>query len=101
MRAALVEMQRQVGTLATDGDGIARHGLMIRHLVLPNDLAGTAETMCFIAEELDPQTYVNVMAQYRPCHDADAHLEVDRPVTADEIAAARQAATGVGLAPRV
>ena len=101
MREALVEMQRQVGTLVTDADGIARHGLMIRHLVLPNELAGTSETMSFVADEIDTETYVNVMAQYRPCHDAEVYPEIDRPVTADELAAAHQAARGAGLTPRV
>jgi putative pyruvate formate lyase activating enzyme len=64
---ALIEMHRQVGDLQADDAGIARRGLLIRHLVLPNGLAGTRETMKFIAQRISPDSYVNVMSQYRPC----------------------------------
>ena len=66
-RKALVEMHRQVGDLVIDETGIAQKGLLIRHLVLPNRLAGTREIMKFIANRLSTDSYVNVMAQYRPC----------------------------------
>jgi putative pyruvate formate lyase activating enzyme len=64
---ALKEMQRQVGDLKLDGDGLAYRGLLVRHLVLPDDLAGTRDIMHFIANDISKQTYVNIMPQYRPC----------------------------------
>jgi putative pyruvate formate lyase activating enzyme len=64
---ALAEMHRQVGDLQIDDVGIARRGLLIRHLVLPGGLAGTRQVMRFIAREISPSSYVNVMSQYRPC----------------------------------
>lgn len=67
VRKAMVEMHRQVGDLQVDDAGIARRGLLIRHLVLPNGLAGTREIMRFIAQHISPDSYVNVMSQYRPC----------------------------------
>jgi putative pyruvate formate lyase activating enzyme len=60
-------MHRQVGDLAVDSRGVARSGLLIRHLVLPDDLAGTREVMRFIATQISSNTYVNIMSQYRPC----------------------------------
>jgi acetyltransferase-like isoleucine patch superfamily enzyme len=66
IKAALKEMHRQVGDLVLDSEGIAVRGLLVRHLVLPGGLAGTEEAMRFLAEELSPDTYVNVMDQYRP-----------------------------------
>ena len=66
-RNALIEMHRQVGDLVTDTFGFARRGLLIRHLVLPQGLAGTREIMRFIARTISPNSYVNIMAQYRPC----------------------------------
>ncbi len=69
-RKALKEMHRQVGKLKTDEEGIAVKGLMIRHLVMPNRLAGTDAFTKFVAEELDPGTYVNIMAQYYPAYKA-------------------------------
>ena len=66
-RRAIIEMHRQVGDLQVDDAGIARRGLLIRHLVLPNGLAGTREIMRFIAQHISPDSYVNLMSQYRPC----------------------------------
>lgn len=97
MRAALRGMHRQVGDLALGERGVARRGLMIRHLVLPEGLAGTAELMRFIADELSPDTYVNVMAQYRPAGDAAAFEEIARPVTRREVEDAIEAARRAGL----
>ncbi|MFH1038269.1 MAG: radical SAM protein [PVC group bacterium] len=65
--AAIREMQRQAGGLRTDHRGIARRGLMVRHLVMPKGVAGTAELARFLADEISPRTYLNIMAQYRPC----------------------------------
>jgi putative pyruvate formate lyase activating enzyme len=69
-RAAVKEMQRQAGDLILDINGIAQRGLIIRHLVLPEGLAGTSEVMRFIANEISPDAYVNIMDQYRPCYKA-------------------------------
>ncbi len=66
-RKALVEMHRQVGDLTMDAEGIARRGLLLRHLVLPHDLAGTREVLRFVASRISTNTYVNLMPQYRPC----------------------------------
>jgi putative pyruvate formate lyase activating enzyme len=66
-RQALKEMHRQVGELVLNESGVARRGLLVRHLVLPAGMAGTRQVMRFIAREVSPRTYVNVMSQYRPC----------------------------------
>jgi putative pyruvate formate lyase activating enzyme len=66
-RMALTEMHRQVGDLQVGSDGIARRGLLVRHLVLPLGRAGTREVMRFIATQISSNTYVNIMSQYRPC----------------------------------
>ncbi|MGD9497630.1 MAG: radical SAM protein [Armatimonadota bacterium] len=96
MRAALAEMHRQVGDLEIGPDGLARRGLLVRHLVLPGGLAGTPEIMRFLAL-LSRDTYVNVMAQYRPCFRAHEHAELNRRITVEEYRAAVQAALDAGL----
>ena len=96
-RAALAEMHRQVGDLTLDEEGVAQRGLLVRHLVLPDGLAGTAAAMRFIAEELSAQTYVNVMDQYRPCGDVSGDASLGRRITAAEYEAALQAALDAGL----
>jgi putative pyruvate formate lyase activating enzyme len=80
-KAAIKEMHRQVGDLVIDRRGIAERGLLIRHLVLPGGLAGTREAMRFLAREISPHTYVNVMAQYRPCGEAPEYPPLNRRVT--------------------
>jgi putative pyruvate formate lyase activating enzyme len=95
-RAALREMHRQVGDLEPVGPEIARRGLLVRHLVLPEDLAGSAEVVRFLAA-LSPRTAVNVMGQYRPCHEAHALPPLDRRVTRAEVAEAVQIARDAGL----
>jgi putative pyruvate formate lyase activating enzyme len=96
-RAAVREMHRQVGDLVVDPNGVARRGLLVRHLVLPNGLAGTEEVLRFIAEEISPDTYVNLMDQYRPCFKASEHEELARRPTSAELRAAREVARRVGL----
>ena len=64
--AAIREMYRQVGDLVIGPDGIARRGLLVRHLVMPGGIAGTVDVMRFLAQEISPETYVNIMAQYHP-----------------------------------
>jgi len=95
-REALAEMHRQVGDLACDGNGVAQRGLLVRHLVLPNDLAGTAEVMGFLAS-LSANTYVNVMAQYRPSYQAMEYPELARPITAREYTDAVEMAHEAGI----
>ena len=97
MTEALREMHRQVGDLATDGRGVATRGLLVRHLVLPGGLADSEPVLKFLAEELSPDTYVNVMAQYRPCYRADEVLALMRPPTLEEIEKAKEIARGLGL----
>jgi len=87
-RAAVKEMHRQVGDLALDESGLARRGLLIRHLVLPENLAGTEEVLNFIAHEISPNTYLNLMDLYRPCYRADEYPPLDRPMTSLEYRAA-------------
>jgi putative pyruvate formate lyase activating enzyme len=95
-RAALKEMHRQAGDLVTE-DGVAVRGLIIRHLVLPQDLAGTAEVMRFIAQELSVDSYVNVMAQYRPENKANNYPELSRRLSVDEYQGALELARAQGL----
>jgi len=96
-RAALREMHRQVGDLQVDEGGLARRGLLVRHLVLPEDLAGTRSVMRFLAREVSADTYVNVMAQYRPCFRADRVPELARPLRWTEYQHARRVAEEEGL----
>lgn len=96
-RAAVAEMHRQVGDLYLDERGIALRGLLVRHLVLPGGLAGTAEVVRFLAEEISPNTYLNIMDQYRPCYKAHEYPELNRRITSDEYAKAVRLAEEVGL----
>ena len=96
-RAAIREMHRQVGDLGIDADGIARRGLLVRHLVLPEALAGTESAMRFLADEISRDTFVNVMDQYRPCHRASEIPALRRRITRGEFDAARRAARDAGL----
>jgi putative pyruvate formate lyase activating enzyme len=96
-QAAVKEMHRQVGDLATDGRGVAQQGLLVRHLVLPERLAGTAEIVHFLRDEISPNTYINVMAQYRPCFRAHELPSLDRRITNEEYAEAVHLAQDAGL----
>jgi putative pyruvate formate lyase activating enzyme len=96
-RKAFKEMHRQVGDLKLDANGLAVSGLLVRHLVLPDGLAGTAEVLGFIAKELSPDTYVNVMDQYRPCARAADVPALARPIRAAEFRHALAAAKAAGL----
>jgi putative pyruvate formate lyase activating enzyme len=90
-------MQRQVGDLVTDQRGIAMRGLLVRHLVLPEGIAGTAGIVKFIAEEISKNTYLNIMDQYHPCFKASEHPPLNRCVTQQEYADAIQLAVDAGL----
>ncbi len=96
-RAVVREMHRQVGDLALDGRGVAQRGLLVRHLVLPQGLAGTGEVARFLAEEISRDTYLNVMDQYRPCFNAWSHPSLRRPITREEFQQAVAAARKAGL----
>jgi putative pyruvate formate lyase activating enzyme len=83
-KAATKEMHLQVGDLRLDDQGIASGGLLVRHLVLPNGLAGTGDVCRFLSQEISADTYLNVMAQYRPCHRASEIPELARVITREE-----------------
>jgi putative pyruvate formate lyase activating enzyme len=95
-KAAFREMHRQVGDLTLDRRGIARGGLLVRHLILPNDLAGTAEVVRFLAG-LSEDTYVNIMDQYRPCYRAHEYPPLARRPTRAELEEALRLARAAGL----
>jgi putative pyruvate formate lyase activating enzyme len=97
MKEALKEMHRQVGDLKIDESGIAQRGLLVRHLVLPHNLAGTAEVIRFIAEDISKDTYVNIMDQYRPCYRAPDFPLLSRRITREEHASAIELAASLGL----
>ena len=96
-KKAIKEMHRQVGDLIIGPDGVAKRGLLIGHLVLPGRLSGTRSVLKYIAEEISPNTYVNVMGQYRPCGTAHKYPPLDRSITSDEYIGALRAARDVGL----
>jgi putative pyruvate formate lyase activating enzyme len=96
-REALSEMYRQVGDLCLDEAGVAWKGLLVRHLVLPDHLAGTEETLAWIAGHLSTKTYVNVMDQYRPCGTVQGHPSLSRQITGGEYQEALQIARRCGL----
>jgi putative pyruvate formate lyase activating enzyme len=96
-RAALREMHRQAGDLALDENGVARRGLVVRHLVMPDGTAGTRALMEFLAHEISANTYVNIMDQYRPCGDACRFTELGRAITGAEYRDALAAAQAAGI----
>ena len=99
-RAALSEMHRQVGVLRLGPDGLARRGVLVRHLVLPGRSAESAGIFAWLAAALSPDTYLNVMGQYRPDHrvpGADRFRDIDRRPLPEEMSAAYKAARAVGL----
>ncbi|MBI3815301.1 MAG: radical SAM protein [Nitrospinae bacterium] len=97
VKKVLKEMHRQVGVLKMDNRGIAYKGLLIRHLIMPDGLAGTKEAVEFIAKKLSPDSYVNIMDQYRPCYKAFDYHEIARRITPEEYEEAIRLAREVGL----
>jgi len=97
IKGALMEMHRQVGDLKIDRDGIAERGLLIRHLVMPKALAGTRDLMEFIASDISKDSYVNIMAQYRPLYKASEFPEINRRITPQEYKEAVEIAKIAGL----
>ncbi len=96
-RQAIKKMHQQVGDLAMDERGVAKRGLLIRHLILPQDLAGTYQAMKFIAEKISKNTYVNLMDQYRPCFKANDYPPLDRRITQKEFVQAVKIAQDFGI----
>ncbi len=97
MKTAVKEMYRQVGDLKMDDDGIAVRGLLVRHLVLPGGLADTKEVARFLSQEVSKDTYLNVMAQYRPEYNACIYPELNRRITQREYSDAVKMAIKLGL----
>jgi len=98
-RRAIKEMHRQVGPLVVDENGLALRGLILRHLVMPGDIAGTHEILHWIARELGPDTYVNLMPQYYPAGKVSGkeHAEINRCITLEEFQEALETASAAGL----
>jgi len=97
MQEALREMHRQVGDLVIDESGLARSGLLVRHLVMPDHLDETRGVLEFLAREISTETYVNIMDQYRPCHKAYEYERINRPLEPEEYRQAIALAEEVGL----
>jgi putative pyruvate formate lyase activating enzyme len=96
-KAALQEMHRQVGDLVVDEHGLARSGLLLRHLVMPGGLEETRNILIFVAHAISPDTFVNVMPQYRPEGLASRYPAIGRPLRGAEFRAAIEVARAVGL----
>jgi putative pyruvate formate lyase activating enzyme len=84
VRKAVKEMHKQVGDLKINKYGIAEKGLLIRHLILPNNIAGTEKVLKFIAEEISVESYVNIMDQYHPEYNAASFSEINRRISNNE-----------------
>ncbi len=97
-RAAIKEMQRQVGDLQVDDDGVACRGLIIRHLILPEDIAGSRESLTWLVKEVSPQVAVSVMSQYYPAHKARKYKELNRKITPQEYTAVAALVQELGIA---
>jgi putative pyruvate formate lyase activating enzyme len=95
--AAIKEMHRQVGDLLIDESGIAEKGLLVRHLVMPNDVSNTKEVMTFLADKISEDTYVNVMDQYHPCGKATLDPVINRRLTMKEYVEAVRRTREAGL----
>jgi putative pyruvate formate lyase activating enzyme len=99
-RQAIIEMHRQVGPLRFDGAGLARRGVLVRHLVMPGQIEESSAILRWLADHVSPDTYVNIMGQYRPEHRVpgnDRYRDIDRRTRRAEIAAAYSAARAAGL----
>ncbi|UCC81276.1 MAG: radical SAM protein [Candidatus Zixiibacteriota bacterium] len=96
-REAILEMHRQVGVAKPAKDGIMQRGLMIRHLVMPNNTGGSEEIMEWIAENLPKDTYVNIMAQYSPVYKAYDYPKIARRITREEYKRVVKKAKEMGL----
>ena len=98
-RRVIKEMHRQVGVLKFDEHGLAKRGVLVRHLVMPGDVAGTEHILRFLAAEVAPDTYVNIMAQYYPAGmvSSERYPEINRRITSQEYWRAIRLAEELGL----
>ena len=96
-RQAILAMHGQVGDLTMNNEGLAEHGLLVRHLVMPEGLAETREILGFLSRQVSPHTYVNIMDQYRPCGQAMHLPPLDRMLLPEEYRQAQELARAVGL----
>jgi putative pyruvate formate lyase activating enzyme len=94
---AIREMYRQVGELVVDEDGVARKGLIVRHLILPNGIAGGRESLAWLAEEVSPRVAVSLMSQYHPMHRAYKYESLSRPISPSEYKEALRVMEAAGL----
>jgi putative pyruvate formate lyase activating enzyme len=83
-RRVIREMYRQVGDLQIDANEIAARGLIVRHLILPGGLAGSADSLTWLAQEVSPNVTISIMSQYYPCHKAAGIPELARTITYEE-----------------
>lgn len=97
VRVSVKKMHSQVGDLLIEPSGITKRGLLIRHLVLPNNIAGSDEVLKFIAEEISKDSYVNIMKQYTPYFKASDYQELSRGVTQEEYMKVVNKAKELGL----
>lgn len=98
-RRCLLEMHRQTGVLKCDEQGLAKRGVLVRHLVMPGEIAGTEAIMQFLGNEVSRDTYLNVMSQYRPAGrvSAEEFREINRRISTAEYERALEAARRAGL----
>jgi len=85
-RAAIKEMQRQVGDLVVDDEGVAQKGLIVRHLILPNGVAGSEDSLSWLVREVSPRVAVSIMSQYYPANRAHRYQELNRKILPEEYA---------------
>ena len=97
VKDAVKEMHRQVADLETDDNGIAKRGLLVRHLILPDNFSGSKKVLDFIANEISIDTYVNLMDQYYPAFKAEEHYEINRRITQNEFDVVVDYARKLGL----
>jgi len=96
-RAAIKEMYRQVGNLEVNDEGIARKGLIIRHLILPNGIAGSEDSLSWLVNEISPGVAVSIMSQYHPAHRAYRYRELNRRILPEEYAAVVRLVARLGM----
>jgi putative pyruvate formate lyase activating enzyme len=96
-RAAIKEMQRQVGDLVIDSGGIAQKGLIVRHLILPHRIAGSEEALRWLVDEVSPEVAVSIMSQYYPAHRAYRYKELSRKITSEEYQEVVRLAEALGI----
>ena len=97
LKEILLEMYKQVGDLKTDEKGLASRGMLIRHLVMPGDVAGSRQILSFIANKISKDAYVNIMSQYHPCYKANNDNIINRRITSKEYYHAIETAKQLGL----